>query len=153
MLLRRRNQYNNHRGFTLLELLAVLSIASLLLAISIPLSNHLQMKHEEKLFLKQFQADILFIQQQTMTTGIRHSLTFVNDHTYKLYTYQQGQEIIGEVVLPSHMTVQTLTSSSTIQFNEKGTVLRPGTLYFHSPNTTYKAVFTIGKGRCYVTKL
>lgn len=84
---------NDHRGFTLLEVLIVLSILSILITLSVPISKSLFEKQEEKQFLNTLESDILYIQNLSLGTRSRSTIEFHKDH-YTIFKTRTEKPII-----------------------------------------------------------
>ncbi|MFC0522629.1 competence type IV pilus minor pilin ComGD [Pontibacillus salicampi] len=137
-------------GFTFLEMLIVLAIMGVLLTISIPMTNRLQTSYKERMFLEQFKADVLLTQQQSMTTGDHYRIIlYEQERYYRLYS-ENNHQLIQENHLPEDWILQSYTIDRKIQFDSNGRIRSPGTLFLRTPQSTYRIIFPLGKGRYYV---
>lgn len=136
-------------GFTLLELSIVLAIWSVLLLLTTPIIFNQIDKQEENHFFETFQLDVLYIQSLAMVTKEEEvRIKFYDQH----YSILQGRNKTVTVRdIPRDWQVNTRVVSS-ISFNEKGTIRKPGTIEIKTSRETYHIIFPFGKGRCYIVK-
>jgi competence protein ComGD len=146
--MRQKKKIHKQAGFTILEVLIVLSISVILLSISVPLAHHLlQQKTEEKV-LNTFLYDILYLQNQSLIT---------EEQYLRLALYKKSYTIVGinnetiERQLPIGWEIDRRTLSE-ISFNSKGSIRKAGTIQIITPQNKYNVVFPLGKGRGYIEK-
>lgn len=137
----------SQRGFTLLEILVVLSIWITILAFSVPFTITLLEKKTEEHILNTFQQDVLYIQNQAI--GSKEYLRIIlHKNSYIMVGANNKTE---ERKLPSGWTINRRTIEN-ISFNQKGSIREAGTIQFITPNNRYNIIFPIGKGRGYIEK-
>lgn len=141
---------DNEKGFTLVEMLMVLCVWSVLIGLTVSLSPSLFQSQKEKAFMKQFRADVLWAQQQTMTTREYFSVLFVpEENEYRIL--KNRFQILATRDLPEEWDVQfSYSLDRHIQFHASGLILQAGSLQIKTPRNTYKVVFPLGKARFYV---
>ncbi len=142
---------HNSKGFTLVEMLAVLFMWSLFIGIMITLTPSLFQKQKEENFMEQFRADVLWVQQQTMTTRTHHSILFMPEG--KTYRILKNRFYIVETrELPDDWEVSSSYASLDrhIRFDVSGSILESGSIQFLTPTKNFKVVFPFGKARYYV---
>ncbi|KGX85030.1 hypothetical protein N783_15410 [Pontibacillus marinus BH030004 = DSM 16465] len=142
---------HNSKGFTLVEMLVVLFIWSVFIGIMITLSPSLFHKQKEEAFMEQFQADVLWVQQQTMTTRTHYSIIFLPEE--KTYRILKNRFFIVETrTLPNDWEVSFSYTSLDrhIRFDVSGSILESGSIQFLTPTKKFKVVFPVGKARYYV---
>lgn len=134
-------------GFTLVELLLVLSILSILLLLSVPLNISGLQKHQDEQFLETFQYDVLYIQHLATTTtdDKRVYIRFQNDR----YSIIENTKTLETRYYPDGWEMDPRTMEE-LSFKSTGTVRQPGRIKMTSKNNTYFVVFPLGKGRGYV---
>ncbi|WP_404453415.1 competence type IV pilus minor pilin ComGD [Oceanobacillus kapialis] len=133
-------------GFTLIEMLVVLSMLSVMALIAFPLEFRVLKEQQEKQFLNTLASDVMNIQQRsTISTGMNR-ITFYED-SYLVRSEQS--EIIRDY--PDGLTIDTRTNR-TINFNHNGNIKNPRTLFISGPIQHYRMVFPFGKGRFYLEK-
>lgn len=140
---------NKQYGFSLMELLVVLSIWSLLLLLSAPILVNSLEKQEEEQFFKVFESDVLYIQYAASLSAEEEvSIHFSDDH----YTVRDGS-INGFLKrnFPSTWKID-MRSMKYISFTDKGNIRHAGTIQVDTKNAIYLIVFPLGKGRGYIVK-
>lgn len=144
---------NKQSGFTLVELLLVLSILSMLILLSTPLNISSIKKHQDMQFLETFQFDVLYIQNLSTVkaNNTRISIKFDNDSYSILSTVDGKTETFAVRDYPEGWEVDT-RSITDISFNSTGSIRQPGNIKMTSQNETYIIVFPLGKGRGYVVE-
>ncbi len=117
----------------------------------ITLSPSLFHKQKEEAFMEQFQADVLWVQQQTMTTRTHYSIIFLPEE--KTYRILKNRFFIVETrTLPNDWEVSFSYTSLDrhIRFDVSGSILESGSIQFLTPTKKFKVVFPVGKARYYV---
>ncbi|MFS0672803.1 competence type IV pilus minor pilin ComGD [Ornithinibacillus sp. 179-J 7C1 HS] len=144
----RHPNQNNQLGYSLVEILVVLSIMAIILSFTVPVTHSLLESKTEKEFFARLQYDILYLQNQSLG---------VKDEYLRIILYQNSYTLIGqknehiERRLPTGWKINTRTLQ-TISFNQNGSIRRAGTFQINTPKNTYNIVFPIGKGRGYIEK-
>ncbi|MCP3025697.1 competence type IV pilus minor pilin ComGD [Halobacillus sp. A5] len=143
MLAPRKHQ----RGYTLAEVILVLTAFSILTIIFVPLQSKAIQHIETKQYIAQFKEDVLLAQQLTMTDHPSYWLMIrPAQKDYYLYDYQQKKTIFHREFPPYwKLNLQSLTTP--VRFNSQGTLRNPGTMRISSPHTAYKITFPFGKSR------
>lgn len=136
-------------GFTLLEMLVVLSLWSVLILLSVPLNFANLEKQQDKQFLETFKFDVMYI--QSLSIGSPHQATVI-EFTESDYTViDRTGKILLKRKVPSGSTLKYRTNRQ-ISFNNHGSIRKAGTITFESKHDNYKIVFPLGKARCYIEK-
>lgn len=139
----------NNQGFTLLEVLFVLSVWSLLILLSVPLL-FTNIDHQvEKQFFETLESDILLV--QTMSHGKptdNSSITF-NEKTYIVRTFGHHKQVMTRSYPDGWKTDGR--SFKKLSF-KNGNIRQPGTILLQSEEADYRIIFPLGKGRGYVEK-
>ncbi|MDY0408431.1 type II secretion system protein [Virgibacillus soli] len=136
-------QYN---GFTLIETIICLSILSIMLLFTIPITYTTIDKQKETQFLNNLQSDILFLQNMSINKrGHDIHVEFLSHH-YLIYTglfnfptmrqYPNGWE-----ALPQSMQKISFTN---------GYITPAGSVLFRTSTKEIRVVFPLGKGRGYI---
>lgn len=145
-------QLNNNRrtenGFTLLESLIVLSLASVLLTVLFttvpPVYTHLAVRQKTE----QLQKDIQLAQETAIAEHKRTKITFLpKEHKYKL---QSGGRIVERSFDSLHITLVTLPES--LEFNEKGHPNSGGKIQLKSAGFTYEITVYLGSGNVHAKR-
>lgn len=131
-------------------MLAVLFIWSLFIGIMITLSPSLFEKEQEKAFMKQFRSDVLWAQQETMTSRKYISILFVpKRNEYQIL--KNRSYLIAIRKLPDDWEVSfSYTLNRHIRFDINGSILEAGSLQFKTPDKDFRVIFPFGKARFYV---
>ncbi|MFD2759407.1 competence type IV pilus minor pilin ComGD [Lentibacillus juripiscarius] len=135
-------------GFTLVEMLLVLSIWSVLILLTVPVQLSLLEKKTEKQFFETLEMDLLYTQSLSYNSKAGYWLTFPNDGHYQI---KKGFFTILERSVPEGWEIDKRTLPK-ISFNHKGTIISPGTFSIQTASSTYNIVCPLGKGRCYIDK-
>lgn len=133
----------NSKGFTLLELLFVLTIVSIVsLLILAPMFNTVT-KQQSKHLLQTLESDVFLIQNHSLHSASNNRI-LMNKHHY-IVRYEDKN------ILRTYPNDLQLTSiSSRIRFSTNGTILEPQTYLFKDSYEKYKIIFPFGKGRFYI---
>ncbi|MGJ9456958.1 competence type IV pilus minor pilin ComGD [Oceanobacillus sp. CF4.6] len=139
----------NCNGFTLLEVLFVLTSLSVILLLFPTINLDAIEKQQEKQFLETFQFDVLYVQSlSTLNTDEKVFIRLYKDH-YKIL--QGTKKTIAERFYPSGLLIDPRGNADII-FNENGTFLYPRTIKITTKHAVYDAVFQLGKGRFYIAE-
>ncbi|WP_163969991.1 competence type IV pilus minor pilin ComGD [Oceanobacillus halotolerans] len=137
-------------GFTLIEVLFVLSIWSILFLLSGPLNMSILTKQQEKQFFEAFESDLLYL--QTLSYGYNENrlrLSFIaNEEMYAIFN---GKDEIRKKQIPANWQVDTRNVSA-IAFDKNGRIRQAGRIEIITPLNTYHLVFPFGKRRGYIEK-
>ncbi|GGA68310.1 competence type IV pilus minor pilin ComGD [Ornithinibacillus halotolerans] len=140
-------QQTKQSGFTLIEILVVLSVISIVLLISIPISTSFIERKNEETVLHILEYDLLYLQNQTLGSSYYNRIVLYEDR-YVIET-SDNKDIIRN--LPTGWRINRRQYRS-IAFNEYGTIRQAGTIQLISPKNKYNIVFPPGKGRGYIEK-
>lgn len=137
-------------GFTLVEVLLVLSIWSILILFVMPIDlDRLETKQEEK-FLETLAFDVLYIQSLSTTVEDDHMrIQFYRDgYTVRVGTFE-NEMIYRQAPKGWSISYRVLPM---ISFDKYGRIKKPGNVLIHTNQTTYRIIFPFGKGRFYVVE-
>ncbi|GGF08087.1 hypothetical protein GCM10010954_03180 [Halobacillus andaensis] len=138
---------DHQKGYTLIEVILVLTAFTLLLLLFTPLQQRTVSKLETEHYLEQFEEDMLLAQQLTMADHPNYWIMVrpvQND--YYLYDYQ-NKETVYHRKFPHDWEVSLQSLTSPIRFNSSGTMQSPGTMTLKTGYTNYKITFPFGKSR------
>lgn len=142
----------DNKGFTLTEMLLVLSIFLIITSFSLILLKPNYESIEKNLFLSQFKSDIFFAQQYAIS---HQSIVTVNIMSEKNYYYFR-ERLNGPIILERQYSKEIKITEGTLplyfQFSPSGTINRFGSFFIRIGAETYRLTFYIGKGRVYVNK-
>jgi len=140
--------FHNQAAFTLLELLFAVTIVSLITFISVPVGYKLYEQQQIKQFFRVFDADVLFIQNQSLHQS-NHYKIVLNTNSYSVSNHDG---MIFKRDYPKQISYRN-TANNKISFYRHGTIENPGTFFFYvHDGSRYKVVFPFGKGRHYIEK-
>ncbi|MCB0320180.1 MAG: prepilin-type N-terminal cleavage/methylation domain-containing protein [Bdellovibrionales bacterium] len=115
-------------GYTLVELVAVIFIAGLLMAIAVPSYSELKDSFERSNFINQVEGDIRRARSSAQANGIRNIITL--DATGSSYSLGSDSLPVSETATPdivyltrSYSTKNTLNFSTTPIFDSRGFVI------------------------------
>ncbi len=134
-------------GFTLIEMLVVLSMLGIMISLALPLQFKLLKEQEEIQFFSMLESDVMYIQQRSTLSADMNRITF-NEESYRITSDEQPSIIR---IYPEGLTINTRNERN-ITFNNNGNIKNPRTLYVNSSLNTYRMVFPFGKGRFYLEK-
>ncbi|MDC3415509.1 competence type IV pilus minor pilin ComGD [Aquibacillus salsiterrae] len=146
---------HNHKqaGFTMIELVIVLSIFSVMLSIFGLFQHQLIGKYQTEHALSLLQDDILLLQKRSIVKNENIQM-YIYPQT-KTYEIKQGG--LGKILitrqLPTDWEIQLNTLAMPIAFTTNGTIKNPGVMTIKAANKSYKLYFPFGKGRCYVVEV
>lgn len=136
-------------GFTLVEMLFVLSLISIMLIFLPPFHQHILKREKEDQFLDILQYDVLYTQSLTTTTNQRIKIIFRKNH----YTILEGiDNVLYKRDMPKGWSTDEYNMQEISFATGKGTIRKSGTVVFNTPNGKYKFTCPLGKGRCYFAK-
>lgn len=143
------NQRPNEKGFTLIEVLLVLTLISTLIVLIAPIHVQQVNIQEEKQFLELLEFDILYTQSLSIMENEEVKIIFKNNE-YVIVQGIKGSRLLARRI-PKGWTVN-LNGLTSIAFDEKGKIRQPGTFKIHTNTSSYNVVFPFGKGRGYIVK-
>lgn len=149
---------SNQSGFTLIEMLFVLSIFLLISSISSILISPQYLLYEKERFLSQFKADILYSQQYAISHQKQLTVyIYPKERRYAVNEKLTDKSVIDRNFPKSiQMEKGTMAGSGTtnmiFEFSKSGRLNQFGTFYFLVDHERYKITFQIGAGRFYVVK-
>ncbi|MEC0283603.1 type II secretion system protein [Terribacillus saccharophilus] len=138
------HQVHKEKGFSLIELIIVLGLASLLISIGTGVYSHLLVEAEAKQFKKRLEQDLLYLQQYTQFD--RSAKLFLEDDKYQISSSRLKKVLLVQEI-PEGYTIKIYPNAMSFGFNQTGTALSPGNFTIHTPVGTDKLVFPLGKGR------
>lgn len=137
---------NHSKGFTLIEVLLVLSILFVITSSVLFVSSSYIQKNSIHLFINQFKLDVYHLQSLSVSEGIYSTLVF--DSTRTSYTTRKSfYEPLVKRTLPPGVTLSSQSGLSELSFHPNGSIEKFGTFIFNTPNGDLLVKFYIGKGR------
>jgi competence protein ComGD len=142
----------DEKGFTLTEMLVVLSIFLVISSISPVLLkshyNHL----DKNLFFSQFRSDFFYAQQYAISHQSIIIVNIVSDQSYYYFRERINGPIILERKYPEEVKVTPGSMPLYFHILPNGNISSFGSFYAKVNKERYRFTFLIGKGRFYVAK-
>lgn len=136
----------NERGFTLLEMLLVLTIVSVLSTVVVHFSLEKIQQQTYKQTISQIELAIRMAQTMAMDEQ-RAIFCEVYDETKFVIRHEVYGKPLYEQSLPAGMRMQILTARGRIQFQGNGNVTQIGTINFYVGDHYFFYTINLGKGR------
>jgi competence protein ComGD len=136
---------SNEKGFTLIEMLVVLSIVMIITSSVIFVSIARLEETEEKRFFKQFHLDVQRMQMIAISEGNLMRLTFVDGGTK--YIVDHRDVIFYENDLPSTVRLSGDSPLKGLSYHPNGVIKQFGVMRFETKKENKRVVFYIGQGR------
>ena len=140
-------------GFTLIEVLIVLSCVALMLTVLNTITGKVFETYEQKVFLNQLQKDIYYVQTYAFENDKFVTLWFMTSkNEYAAYTFSD-QDIINPQKAESIKF--RAVDNVLVTYIPTGNIKGATTIYFTDKNgkKIYKLVFQLGRGRFYITEV
>ncbi|ENH97459.1 hypothetical protein J416_05593 [Gracilibacillus halophilus YIM-C55.5] len=139
-------------GFTIIEILIVLSVSLVLLTLSTTMSIKIYHHFQYQYFLTQWNQDLLWMQQNNLISTTPYYLTLDRDHNrYHVRKVGYGQTVLTRSY-PRNWSIASNTLQFPIEFSHRGYLKKPGTLTIQTGTNKYFLTCPLGKGRCYSEK-
>jgi competence protein ComGD len=136
----------NQKGFTLIEVLLVLSMVLVISSTVLFVSSSFIDKKAFQLFINQFKLDIYHLQSLSIHNGTYTELVFGDNGTS--YTAKKSfYEPVVKRHFPKGIKLSKSSSLTDIAFHPNGTIEKFGTLVFDTPDGVIQLRVYIGKGR------
>lgn len=136
----------NEEGFTLLELLIVLTIISIVSLFVLPSMFKTVTNIKGQHYFERLQSDIFMIQNSVLKREVKAYIYFVNKNyiiseTNKLTIKWNPEGLMNEY------------RPGNIMFSTKGNIKNPSSFIFKNEHKRYKLTFPFGSGRGYIDEL
>lgn len=144
---------NDNNGFTLIEVLIVLTVVIILGSIVWSNSSKIYERKVMDQFLRQLQHDLLFVQQYAM---VHQKTVYIYWYPNQSYYEAELTALDGDLFerkYDSAIQVKSMTMKFPITYKPNGSIERGGTIYIQNQDEAYKLIFSIGKGRFRLEKL
>ncbi|WP_391116051.1 competence type IV pilus minor pilin ComGD [Psychrobacillus sp. L3] len=135
----------NERGFTLIEMLLVLSIVMVMTSSIIFVATSKLEEMEEKRFFKQFQLDVQRLQSIAIGEQKYTYISFKENGSK--YIAKSANVELFEYGMPIGVRLSRDSSLKDITFHPNGSVKEFGTLLFDTKKGLKKVTLYIGRGR------
>lgn len=143
---------SKQHGFTLIEVLLVISIVTIMVAVTGVIQSRTHDKLQFERWYQQFDRDILFLQQQTMLTRTNDQFNIrPSTNSYEIRSSPLEAPSLQRD-MPSEWEVSLLTLQMPLSFTRAGTIRNPGMFRIVTKHNRYDVYFPFGKGRSYFVK-
>lgn len=139
-----RDMFENEKGFTMIELLLVLSIVVVVSTSVLFISSSNTKEMEEKRFFRQFQMDIQRLQAVSIGEYKSTYLEFTNRR--RSYEGKLGNVLLFEKNLPTGMQLAEGSKLKQLKFHPNGNVDSFGNFLFVSETEEKRITVYIGRG-------
>lgn len=145
---------NKQAGFTLAEILIVLTIVLMVITITSMSFKPVLQQLEIKYFFKQLQLDIAYSQMYAMGNYKDVFIRFYPDK-YQYVISQNGypQKKLVDRTYSNNIKIELKTLETTVTLRRDGNIERAGMMHVYHHKEAYRFVFLFGKGQTYVEKL
>jgi len=144
---------NNSKGFTLVEMLVVLSAIFMLSTTTIFLFTPQDANLEKNLFFAQLKSDLLYAQQYAISHQEKIAVHIMPENNYYyIRSNEYGDAYLIQRYYSPDIKIEKGSMSLYFQYMPDGNIDSFGSLYIKLRNRTYKLMILIGKGRFYVTE-
>lgn len=149
----KKNRANKQAGYTLAEILIVLTIFFMVMTITAMSFKPLLQQLEIKYFFKQLQLDIVYSQMYAMGNYKDAFIRFYpENHRYVISPSGYGKNLIDRTY-SENIEIELDTLPTTVTLRRDGNIERAGVMRVYHHSDTYRFVFLFGKGQTYVEKL
>ncbi|MGG3574785.1 competence type IV pilus minor pilin ComGD [Bacillus gobiensis] len=145
---------NKESGFTLLESLTVLAIATIMLTVVFAVMPPTLQKQADMQFVEQFIRDLHHAQQYAITTGERVRVIF--DHQNKSYAVRPLNLELKSVMTRSYnatIKIEETTLTKNLIFTSSGSANASGKIVIRTKECVYEITIYIGEGKMNVQKI
>lgn len=140
-----KKNFQAQKGFTLIEMLLVLSIFMLIISVLSAGFFSLNESMEEKHYIKMLERDLLLGHTYAITNN--QFVMFLYRFEENAYLLSVGQRVLIKRQLPEHISFLPGQEMNYFYFLPTGNINKFGTLTFYIRDHTYQVIFSIGKGR------
>ena len=139
----------SERGFTVIELLAVIAIMMVVTAIATPTFYYWLPKYRLSASARQISADLQLARMKAISQNTKYRLRFIDNNTYQIWKDDGGwaqAPNTGDFDLPDGITVTNGTPFNTSEFQSRGTANATGTITVtNGDDTRAVCVRTVGR--------
>lgn len=138
-------------GFTLLEMLFVLSVFLIISIIAVFLVKQQYQKLEREIFISQFRSDVYYAQQYAISHQHQIYMNLYENQHY--YIRNRANQFIVDRYYSKDIEITSGSIGLYIGFLPDGNISSFGSFGLKIHNDLYKVTFLIGRGRFYIEKL
>lgn len=134
-------------GFTLLEMLLVLSVISILSVVTYLNLYPLYEKKKAEQFVEQFSQDVLLMQQLAISHRNYYALRWFPHQSMYRISAVEGDKTMFNRYYDKGIEVDLYTFPNPMMYSSDGNINRGGTVIVTYKSITYRIVFQLGRGR------
>ncbi|MGE8078104.1 competence type IV pilus minor pilin ComGD [Peribacillus loiseleuriae] len=144
---------SDEQGFTLSEMLLVLSIFMLIVSLSLGFLPSFSKSMENRLFMNQMMDDLHYVQHYAMTHNMKttFSIDLKNKEYYGSTDYKQKKLVKRSI--PSDIKIEKGSMNLEISFYQKGSPNLSGTWIIRTKSSVNTLTIYLGSGRMKIEKL
>ncbi|MHA6259503.1 hypothetical protein ACXYMX_06245 [Sporosarcina sp. CAU 1771] len=140
------NSFKKEDGYTLIEMMLVLSVLFTLTALIIPLGNTwVQTTAEEDAF-KAIVAEIQSLQSYSLANNVFTKMEFVEQGTHYISS-APGRKVFSKTAMPKGMAVPYWSGLKSVEFQPDGDIRILGVLSIETNSRTFQIRFQFQRGR------
>ena len=144
---------NKESGFTMIELILVLSIVTIMSAIIIPVGEKLIRTTEEEDALQSLIITIHSLQSYAMANNAYTQLRFIKNGSRTEYiAASRGKEEFSRKLLPEGMYVLSSSNLKVVEFHGNGNIINFGTLVLSTKKDLIRITFQFQRGRMIISE-
>ena len=148
-----KNKDNKEAGFTMIELILVLSIVTIMSAIIIPVGEKWIRTTEEEDALRSLIVTIHSLQSYAMANNAFTQLRFRKvDSRTEYIAARRGQEEFSRKLLPKGMYVLSSSNLKVVEFHGNGNIINFGTLVLSTKTDLIRITFQFQRGRMIISE-
>ena len=144
---------NKESGFTMIELILVLSIVTIMSAVIIPVGEKLIRTTEEEDALQSLIITIHSLQSYAMANNAYTQLRFIKNGSRTEYiAASRGKEEFSRKLLPEGMYVLSSSNLKVVEFHGNGNIINFGTLVLSTKKDLIRITFQFQRGRMIISE-
>lgn len=148
-----RRENTNEKGFTLIELILVLSIVALMTAIIIPVGGKWVRTTTEEDAIESIVATVYSIQSYAMAHRVYTRLSFIDTGSQTEYIASAPGHIeLSRKLLPEGMYVSDSSGLKEIEFHANGNIIKFGVLTIVGESGRTRITFQFQRGRMIISE-
>jgi len=136
----KKDRFKKKEGFTLNELIIVLSIIGIIMLISVPAFRTYSPALKLSGATRELVSDLRYSEQLALNEQINHGIHFIyNENKYQLIKkYAEAEEVLEEKFLPPEVSFYSISGfiDDRAMFNPYGAALEPGTIILNNINNS-----------------
>lgn len=137
---------NDERGFTMLEMLIVLSVTMVICSVLVFISQEKLTKHIHYQIMNQIELVFRMAQMKSVEEENPYIFEVLNRTMVNVRQQSTGKSFYSES-LPDHVLLYVSAPNSQVRFKTNGNLQAFGSMSYHFDDVSYSYSINIGKGR------